>query len=97
MKQIIEKILYNTKTAQLIASWDNQYSLNNSNAKFEKLFLSPEGYYFIFKSSIPDTSYFLKLHNKISVNSKFIPISEEKTIRWLYDKGFFSIIMKFFS
>lgn len=97
MKQIIRKKLYDTKTAQLIASWDNQYGLNDFNANFEKLFLSPEGHYFIFKSLNPITSYSIKLYNKTSFNSELKLISEEKAIRWLYDKGFFSIIRKFFS
>lgn len=57
MKKVINRKMYNTETAELIADWDNGYYGNDFRRCSEELYLTKKGQYFIAGSGGPMSCY----------------------------------------
>ena len=82
MKAIINKKLYDTETASLVARYNNGYGLGNFNYIREELYRKKNGEYFIYGQGGAWTKYSESDGNWRSGGSRIIPLTVEKAEEW---------------
>jgi len=97
MKQIINKKTYDTKTAELIASWNNNLSNSDFNAIREELYLTKKGAWFFCYWGGANTCYSETAGNCSSEGSGIKVMSSEEAYKWLESNQFTEAIEKYFS
>lgn len=87
MKKIINGKMYNTETAEIIASWDNGLCGNDFNACSETMYRKKTGEFFLHGEGGANTIYSEQNGDWRSGSSVIIPYTEEEARTWLEEKG----------
>ena len=82
MKAIINKKLYDTETASLVARYNNGYALGDFNYIREELYRKKNGEYFIYGQGGAWTKYSESDGDWMSGGSRIIPLTLEKAEKW---------------
>lgn len=97
MKKIINKMVFDTKTAEFIAN----YSYSNSrdfNHISEDLYRTKNGRWFIVGEGGPNSKYVVQTGcNEWSGSKQLLDISPEEALEWLEEHGETEAIEKYFS
>jgi hypothetical protein len=97
MKQIINRVLYDTDKAEKVAEYWNGCSQSDFNYLFEELYVTKNGRYFIagvggasskYSETVPSGGW--------TGGSRIKPISNEEVIEWLEDAGEYSKLEELF-
>lgn len=96
MRRVIEKRVYDTDTALMIAEDWNGLGDNDFRSLNEELYKTKKGNYFIYGSGGPLTKYGKSRGNQIDGSSKIILMSEQEAYKWLEEKGETEAIEEFF-
>lgn len=97
MKRIINKKVYNTETATLIAETTNGLSHNDFNYIQEDLYITKKGQYFINYYGGAATCYAEKNGQYSSEGEGIILYSNEEALRFLEAHNFTEEIEKYFA
>jgi len=88
MKQIIDGKMYNTDTADEIASWDNGCYGNDFNACEEALYQTKKGVFFVYGTGGPRSKYAQSFgSNSFGGGGGFNVLSSDEAFEWLQDHG----------
>jgi hypothetical protein len=82
MKQVINKKVYNTETAECLAEYDNGLSGGDFHSLSESLYKTKKGAYFMHGVGGPMTEYAVRNGNNTSGSSKITPMIREEAIEW---------------
>ena len=82
MKTVIDKKIYNTETATLIAEWDNGIVNRDSRACEEALYRTEKGQYFICGTGGPLTDYVVSYGSNSSGSTVMWLVSPEEAYDW---------------
>jgi len=96
MKQIINGLRYDTKTAQLIAEWSNGYNPNDFNWVAEDLYKTKKGTYFIAGQGGPSSKYSQQCGNGLCGGEDVQKVTVSQAFDWLEEKGCIDAIEKEF-
>ncbi len=96
MKKVINKKIYNTKTAELIHVWDNGCYGNDFRSCEESLYRTKNGALFIAGSGGPLSKYAESYGNSTSGSSGIEPVSVEQAMEWLEDHDGTKALEKYF-
>ena len=97
MKRIINGKVYDTDTADCIASWDNgRYDLDFKQCE-ESLYRTKNGAWFLVGSGGPMSKYAHPAGNMTSGGEGLEPISAEEARQWLEEKDFTPELEQYFS
>jgi len=96
MKKVINKLLYDTKTAELIVKWDNGYFTNDFNYCGEDLYLTENGNYFLYGEGGAMSKYATYCGNSQGGGEDIIPLTAEEVIIWLQENNFPEILVERF-
>ena len=83
MKKVINRKMYNTKTAEILHEWDNGIYGNDFRSCEETLYVTKKGNYFLHGEGGPMTEYAESHGNSTSEGSEIIPLTLEEVITWL--------------
>ena len=97
MKKIINRKIYNTETAEEVASWCNGVPGGEFESYAEALFLTKRGTWFLWGEGGPMTKYAECTGDSRSSGEDLIVMSPEDAYSWLEDKQALSAIQKYFS
>ena len=97
MKKVINRKVYNTETAILIAEWDNGIYGNDFRSYYENLYKTKKGAWFLKGSGGPASPYSKTSGNTSYGSSNIIPLSESGVKNWLEEKNFVEILEKYFA
>ncbi|MFL0250638.1 hypothetical protein ACJDT4_09420 [Clostridium neuense] len=97
MKKVIEKKVYNTETATLIAEYWNGLGEDDFMYCEEYLYRTRKGSYFLRGSGGPLTKYSESNENQTWGISTIIPISKEEAYEWLEANDKTEAIEEYFS
>lgn len=88
MKKIIDGLLFDTETAELITEWENHYHYGDSSWCQEKLFKTKKGRYFLYGKGGPLSIYSVPVGNNASGGGEDIRLlSKEEALAWCGEKG----------
>ena len=96
MRKIINKKLYDTDRATLIAEWDNGYPINDFHNCSEKLYVTKKGNYFIYGTGGPLSIYAKSFGRTTSGSEDIRSVSREDAIEWCLESQRPDIIEKHF-
>ena len=82
MKTVIDKKIYNTETATLIAEWDNGRGNRDFRACEEALYRTEKGQYFICGTGGPLTDYVVSYGSSSSGSTVMWLVSPEEAYDW---------------
>ncbi len=82
MVKIINKKKYNTKTADLLAEWSNNYGCGDFHNICEYLYRKHTGEYFLYGHGGPMTSYAESCGNGWTGGEDIIPFTEDEARSW---------------
>ncbi len=84
-KKVIDRIVYNTETAEIIHEWENMCSKSDFGFTAETLYKTKKGNFFVCGESGPMGKYAVSLGNNSTGGSSgnITPISEDQAIDWL--------------
>ena len=82
MKTVINKKIYNTETATLIAEWNNGMCSGDFQACEEALYRTKKGQYFVCGSGGPLSSYAVPTGSGNRGSSEIRLVSAEKAYDW---------------
>ena len=82
MKTVIDKKIYNTETATLIAEWDNGMCGSDARACEEALYRTEKGQYFICGSGGALTDYVVYYGSSSSGSTVMWLVSPEEAYDW---------------
>lgn len=86
MKKIINGKLYNTETAQEMASWSNMEDVRNYSRFFEVLYQKRTGEFFLYGEGGPSTKYAKSVGQNVwSGGSAIIPLTWDAARDWAED------------
>ena len=97
MKKIINKKLYNTETAELIARHSNGLSRSDFNYIFEELYRTKKGNWFIHAEGGANTRYSVACGNMQTGSETIIAIDKDEAYQFLEKNGFTDIIEDLFN
>lgn len=87
MKRIVQGKLYDTKTAQEIASWDNSLGRGDFGHCSERLFKTPKGAFFLAGEGGALTRWSEPVGNMRAGGSGIVPLSPEEALTWCETHG----------
>lgn len=96
MKKIINKTMYDTNNANLIAQHSNGLNRGNFNYVFEDLYLTEKGHYFLHAEGGPKTIYSESNGNSSWGIETIILLTYEQAYNWLEKRNKFEVIEKYF-
>ncbi|KAJ49379.1 hypothetical protein BD780_003494 [Clostridium tetanomorphum] len=96
MKKVINKKVYNTETAELIAKCGNGLGSSDFRYLFEELYRTKKGQYFLYGEGGPMTKYSESAGNSSWGISTIIPLTDEEAYEWLEENGKSESIEKYF-
>ena len=82
MKKVIDRKVYNTETAELIADWDNGCYGNDFRNCSEGLYLTKKGQYFVAGSGGPMSRYACSYGNSTSGGEDIRLLTRNEAISW---------------
>jgi hypothetical protein len=82
MRQVIDKKVYNTETAECLAEYDNGLSGRDFHSLSESLYKTKKGTFFLYGVGGPMTEYAVHHGNETSGSSKITPMTREEAIAW---------------
>lgn len=97
MKKVIEKRVYDTETASLIAEYWNGLGQGDFRYYEEKLYKTRKGSYFLYGSGGPLTKYSESNGNQTWGISTIVPLRKEEAYEWLEANGETEAIEEHFS
>jgi hypothetical protein len=100
MKAVIEGRVYNTKTAEIIHSWDNRFYKSDFHYCEDSLYKTKKGNFFLVGSGGPLSKYSVSCGQNSwgGSDNNVTPLTKEEALRWLEDHdGDSSIIEELFS
>ena len=97
MKKVINRKVYDTKNARLIAKWSNGYPSCDFNHKYEVLYLTQNGAWFIHGQGGALSSYATSYGRNKSSGEDIFPLTKEEALEWLEKMGFPNEIAEHFS
>ena len=83
MKKVINRKMYNTKTAEILHEWDNGIYGNDFRSCEETLYVTKKGNYFLHGKGGAMTEYAESHGNSVSEGSEIIPLTLEEVLTWL--------------
>lgn len=86
MKKVINGKVYDTKTAERVAEWDNGYPVNDFHHVDEELYRKKTGEFFTCGSGGPLTQYAEWHGNSGSGGERIIPLAYEEATKWAEEK-----------
>ena len=96
MKKIINRKIYNTETAEEVASWSNGMPGSEFGSYAEALFLTRKGTWFLWGEGGPMTKYAECVGDNRSGGEDLVVLSPEDACSWLEDKQALAAIQKYF-
>jgi hypothetical protein len=97
MKKIIDKKMFNTETAKLVAHYNNGYSVNDFKHLSEHLYRTKNGNWFLHGDGGAMTRYSVSCGDMQAGGEDIIPISEEEAYEWLERNSETEKIKEFFN
>ena len=88
MKKIINGRLYNTETAELIASHDNGYFANDFHYCSEDLYRKKNGEFFLYGEGGGLSKYAEPYGNGWGYGEIITPLSVDEAKKWMEKRGF---------
>lgn len=88
MKRIIDGKVYNTQTAEGIASWHNGYYAGDFKRCEEALYRTKKGNWFLAGEGGPMSKYARLCGNGYSGGDGLEPITADQARQWLEDRDF---------
>lgn len=82
MKKIINKKLYDTETAKMIASWSNDLGKSDFRGYEENLFLKKTGEFFLYGEGGGLSPYAEHFADGWGYGKKITPLTEEEARQW---------------
>jgi len=83
MKKVINKKVYNTETATLIADYSNNVPVNDFNHYSEELYRTKKGNYFLYGEGGPLSKYCESTGcNSWTGGETIIALTEPEAVRW---------------
>lgn len=82
MKKIINKKLYDTETAKMIASWSNDLGKSDFRGYEESLYLKKTGEFFLYGEGGGLSPYAERLGSGWGYGKKITPLTEEEAREW---------------
>lgn len=83
MKKIIDKVLYNTETAEQIAFYSSNYNPGDFEYFEERLYQTKKGNWFLHGEGGPSSPYTETFGNSRSGSQEIVPMDEDEVIEWL--------------
>lgn len=96
MKRVINKKVYNTETAMLIAENFNGLVGNDYRSLTEQLYRTKKENYFLCGSGGPLTKYAKSSGNQTYGSSEIIPMTNQEAYQWLEENKETEAIEEFF-
>lgn len=96
MKRIVDGIVYNTATAQLIGEWRNTLDIQNSNWCHEMLFLNSDGAYFLWGCGGSLSPYNFCNNTIRGSKADITPLSIQKAKVWAKEHLRYEVYIKEF-
>ena len=96
MKKIINKKIYDTDSADKLASWDNGCFTNDFYYVSEDLYKTSKGEYFLFGEGGAASKYHGTAGNSSYGTSDIIPLSKEQAYEWCEEHNHIDVIQKEF-
>lgn len=97
MRKVIDKKVYDTKTAELLAEYDNGLSTSDFRNLSESLYKTKKGAYFLEGEGGARTKYAKADGDYISGSSKITPLTKEEALGWCEQYAKTSVIEKEFN
>lgn len=98
MRKIIERKLYDTKTAEEIETFNNGLSYNDFNYYSEALYRKKNGEFFLAGEGHAMTKYAKHCADRTSTfGRKIIPLSDDDAKSWLEEHADVETYLKYFS
>jgi hypothetical protein len=83
MKKIVNGKRYDTKTAEVVTSYSNDYPTNDFNWYEESLYKTKSGNWFLAGEGGPMSKYSVSCGNSTSGGSNLIPLTKDEAKEWL--------------
>jgi hypothetical protein len=83
MKRVIDRMVYNTETAELVYEFSNGLSFSDFNALREKLYLTKKGNWFLHYHGGANTKYAEKSGQWSGEGMGIVPFGYEEALEWL--------------
>lgn len=96
MRKIINKKVYDTKTAVLIAEYHNGLSSSDFRYIYERLYVSRKGQYFLHAEGGAKTIYSESAGNSTWGIETIILLTKEEVYEWLEERGYTEVIEEVF-
>lgn len=96
MRRVIEKKVYDTDNALMIAEDWNGLGGNDFRSLNEELYKTKKGNYFLYGSGGPLTKYGKSSGNQTFGSSEIIPMSKQEAYQWLEQHSETEAIEEFF-
>jgi hypothetical protein len=97
MRKIINKKVYDTKTAEFVAEYHNGYSHRDFRYVYERLYRSKKGQFFIHGEGGPLSRYSESYGNHTSGIETIVLLTKEETYEWLSEHNKLAEVEKYFS
>ncbi|MTI67130.1 MAG: hypothetical protein FH753_11115 [Firmicutes bacterium] len=96
MKKVINRKVYNTETAELIAEYWNGLGVSDFRYLSEDLYRTKKGAYFLHGSGGPMTKYSESSGNSTWGIETIIPLTDQEAYEWLEEHDESEVIEKYF-
>lgn len=97
MRKIINKKVYDTKTAELVGEYHNGYSYRDFRYLYEGLYITKREQFFIYGEGGAMSKYSEQYGNQSTGAETIYLISEEEAYEWLSEHNELSAIEKYFT
>ena len=96
MKKVINGKLYNTETAEEVASWTNGYTTQDFNYCEETLYRTKNGNYFLHGFGGALSKYAVPVPGGTGGEHKIIPLDKDGVIEWMENTDNVDILLQLF-
>lgn len=96
MRKVINKKVYDTEKAKLIAEYSNGLPQRDFKHLYESLYLTANGQFFLHVDGGPLTKYSEKVGNYVSGIETIILLTQEEAYKWLEEHNEIEAIEKYF-
>ena len=83
MKKIIDRMLFNTETAEEIHSYSNGYGYSDFHHLAETLYLTKLGAYFLHGEGGGLSKYAVRVGNGTCEGEEIVPMTKDEAYQWL--------------
>lgn len=98
MRKIIDRCVYDTEKAELIAEWSNDFMSSDFRHQSEELYRTQRGNWFLVGSGGPMSDFHKPAGSGGSVTGTTImaKMSEDEVLTWFEEKDFANLAEKYF-